>query len=386
LGESISNKNILITGCRFFYALELARLFYRAGHKVFVADSMKLHLCKYSKCVSQTFLIPSYRFDFKNFEKELKRIINEYRIDIIIPVFEETLYLAKIDPSVFENCELFCSPFPILYQLHNKWLFSKLQNTFDIPTLPAKLIKDYGDLKNVDFYPYALKPCYSRSAFKIQKIISKDSLPDIDITEKKPWVAQKWMNGDKYCTYSICKNGKILAHTVYPNKTIGGYCLSFISIEHSKILKWIENFVCRLNFTGQISFDFIESEEGLFALECNPRATSGLHLLAVNPDLAKYFTKTDIEIYQPPIGISKLVGFGMLLYAFTQREVNQSRIGCIKKHLKYKDIIFYKEDLKPFFFQFFVFTSFILKCFKYKLPIPQAFIHDIIWDEEMDLF
>jgi len=37
--------------------------------------------------------------------------------------------------------------------------------------------------------------------------------------------------------------------------------------------------VKRLNFTGQIAFDFISGEEGTFVIECNPRATSGVFLL-----------------------------------------------------------------------------------------------------------
>ncbi|NMS18674.1 carboxylate--amine ligase, partial [Vibrio parahaemolyticus] len=33
-------------------------------------------------------------------------------------------------------------------------------------------------------------------------------------------------------------------------------------------------------YHGQVSFDFIKSQDELYVIECNPRATSGLHLLS----------------------------------------------------------------------------------------------------------
>ena len=66
-----SNQNILITGGRFFFALELARSFHRAGHRVFVADTSKVHLCAVSNCVERCFFIPSPRFQFAAFQSTL---------------------------------------------------------------------------------------------------------------------------------------------------------------------------------------------------------------------------------------------------------------------------------------------------------------------------
>lgn len=382
--RSISKKNILITGARFFTALDLARSFYALGHKVFVADTSNNHLCRYSKCVHKSFLIPSPRFKFKNFEEKLRSIIEEYEIDMVIPVFEEALYLARLDPAIFKRRELFCPPLSILHQLHNKWLFSQLLSKLDIPTLPIKLLRDLEDFKKIDFLPYALKPCYSRGSFELRKVVTKE-FPDITVNRQKTWVAQKWAEGDKYCTYSVCRNGKVQAHVTYPNKNLRGYCLSFESVEHPKVLKWVENLAEKLNLTGQISFDLIEVSDGnLYALECNPRATSGVHLLVSNPNLSKYFIEEQSQIYQATAGAKKQIVFGMLLYGLGQREEKQTLSSFIKKHVRYADVVFCKKDLKPFFMQLFVFTDHILKCVKYKLPISEAFIYDLNWNEELD--
>ena len=61
-------------------------------------------------------------------------------------------------------------------------------------------------------------------------------------------------------------------------------------MEHAAARAWVETFVAREGYTGQIAFDFIETEAGvMYALECNPRATSGVHLLAAHPEFAAAF-------------------------------------------------------------------------------------------------
>ncbi|HWW04440.1 hypothetical protein [Collimonas sp.] len=45
----------------------------------------------------------------------------------------------------------------------------------------------------------------------------------------------------------------------------------------------VEKIVARLEFTGQISFDWIDSDaDGPCVIECNPRAISGLHLFSID--------------------------------------------------------------------------------------------------------
>ena len=383
--EFINKKNILITNSRLYTSLDLARSFYNSGHNVYTADTNRLNFCSFSKCVKRNFVIPSPRFDFAAFEKKIAAIVKEYKIDLIVPIHEETLYLAKLNQSILNKCELFTSSLSILHKLHNKWLFSNLLDSFGIPSIPIKLIKRFEDLKNVDFFPYALKPCYSRSSLDLKKISSIEASPNILINENKPWIAQKWMEGKKYCSYSICRNGKVLAHSVYPNNAACGYCINFISKNHSKILTWTKNLVSKLNYTGQIAFDFIETKEGvLYALECNPRATSGMHLLSINPNLSNFFFEDFDEIYQPPENIGKQFVSAMFLYAFSQREEKQGFLSFIKKHLKYKDVLFCKKDIKPFLFQLFVLFSCIHKKFKYKLPLPSAFLYDLYWNNNIE--
>ncbi len=369
-----------------FTALELTRSFHQAGHRVFVADSNRVNLCTVSNSVTRSLVLPSPRFQFEAFQEQLKKIIKEYQIDLVIPVLEETLWVAKARPNLPENCQLFCPDLSVLKQLHNKWLFYQLQKELDISTIPTRQIKNAEDLKKLDLpAPYVLKPSYSRGSFQLKKVSSKDSLPNLPFDSNNPWIAQAWIEGPKYCSYTICRNGRIQAHTVYPNNVAGDgvYCLHFEALKHPKIFQWIENIVRKLNLTGQISFDFIEDQEGrLFAIECNPRSTSGMHLIAESASMPNYFLEDGDEVFQPSSEAGKKYGFGMMLYGWKQRETEQSFWGFVKKFFSLKDVVFCKKDLWPFLLQIFIFSSALYYKLKYKLPIPAAFLNDLNWEGE----
>jgi hypothetical protein len=55
--------------------------------------------------------------------------------------------------------------------------------------------------------------------------------------------------------------------------------IQFQAIDATESLKLIEPVVAELGYTGQISFDFLVTDDGLTFVECNPRATDGLLLM-----------------------------------------------------------------------------------------------------------
>lgn len=208
-------------------------------------------------------------------------ICKREKIDLVIPTFEEIFCLAKGLDRFPKETQVLCSSYETLDELHNKWRFNKKIEALGFDTPKSYLIHSQEELKKLQFSPpYILKPSYSRAALCIQKVSSKTP-PEVKIDPKNPLVAQEWLHGKKFCSYSIAHNGKLSAHTVYPVDISieGNSCLNFEAIDHKKIQSWIASFVKKENFTGQIAFDFIETNEGkLYAIECNPRGTSGIHL------------------------------------------------------------------------------------------------------------
>ena len=247
-------KRILLTGARSPCALELARNLNHSGHEVIAADTSSFHTLLFSNTVKKFLKFPSPRYYPEEFADALTEIIRKEKIDLLIPVWEEVLYISQIMDRLPQECEVFCSPFDVVHRLHNKWLFTEMLKEFGFAAPQSQYIDSKEDLRNIQLdIPYVLKACYSRASQNIV-IVNDGCPPEVDASKENPWIAQEYLNGKKYCSYSICYQGKVLAHSSYPVEyTIdGSSCLAFVSVHHPGILQWVEKLAKNLNFTGQI--------------------------------------------------------------------------------------------------------------------------------------
>ncbi|MCB1116155.1 MAG: ATP-grasp domain-containing protein [Chlamydiia bacterium] len=379
--EDPIQKKILLSGARSLFTLDLARRFAEEGHLVYAAETSFHHVCRFSNAFEKHFAIPSPRFDPEGFLQSLIAICEKEEIDLVIPTFEEIFCLAKGLGRFPKETTIFCAPYETLDTLHNKWHFNQKlkQLGFDCPK--SALVSSQEELHALSFTtPYILKPSYSRASMCIQKVTTSTP-PKIKIDPNNPLVAQEWLHGKKYCSYSIVHHGKIAAHTVYPVEFSieGNSCLNFKAIDHPKIHKWVETFAQKENFNGQIAFDFIEpSPEKLYAIECNPRGTSGIHLFQQGDRLPKAFFNTQSTLITPRIGYSKKIGWGMLLYGWQAKRL----WTFVKKFMTEEDVIFSKKDPLPFFHQPLLFFVYLYRCFKLRLRLPEMFTFDIDWNGE----
>jgi hypothetical protein len=380
-------KRILLTGARSPTALELARHLHQSGHTVFAADTSTLHVLKFSNAIKRFYDFPSPRYDLKRFIGKLGKIITEEKIDLVIPMWEEVIYISLHRDSLPSNCEIFCSQFQLLHDLHHKWHFIKLLGSLGIKTPNSVLLRSNNDLKKFEFKkPYVLKKCYSRGSRFVYKVTSPQP-PEVDIQPENPWIAQDYLQGKKFCSYSICQKGKVLAHTVYPvNYTIdGSSCVAFEAVEHPDIFEWVKNIVQKVGFTGQIAFDFIENNDGiLYAIECNPRATSGIHLFKPEDRIDKAFLNLACNTITPKPGNSQQIAVGMLMYGLGIGVSEKKLPRYLRKFFTTKDVVFSLRDLKPFLLEPIVLGSYWLKSKKLRVSIPILFTQDLEWDENPD--
>ena len=379
----LSNKQkVLLTGSRSLFTLDLARRLSEDGHSVFTAETSHFHVCRFSNATTCNFIVPSPRFHSKEFINTLVDVVKKNQISWVIPSFEEIFCLSKGIDEFPKGCTVFCSSYDALNSLHNKWIFNQKIRSLGFDTPQSYLISSLDELKNNPFkVSYILKPVYSRASERIYKVNSGDSLPNLAMNPSNPWVAQEWIKGKKYCSYSIAHKGLLSAHCVYPihfsiDESSG---LNFKAIEHPKIFDWVKTFVKKENFTGQIAFDFIEKEKGgLYAIECNPRGTSGIHLFHKQDKLASAFFNPPKKTIQPKLGSSKQIAFGMLLYGWKKKNFKL----FLKELFTNVDIIFSFKDLRPFFFQLVLFIVYVTRSLKLGKRLPHMFNLDIEWNGE----
>lgn len=384
------NINILLTGGRAPVTLELARLFSKAGYNVFVADSLRHHLCSYSQAVTKNFLVPPPKFDPTGFVNALVEIIKQEKINLLIPTCEEIFYIANKLSLLTPLCEVFAEPLEKLNSLHNKWEFICKVEQLGLSVPKTWLIQSHQDLCNVletsALDKIVLKPVYSRFASNVH-ILTKPikTIPHLEINTKKAWVAQEFIAGKHYCSYSIAHRGKLTAQAVYPTIfTAGsGSCIYFQSIKHPQLLSWVKTFVQSEQFTGQIAFDFIQAEDGtLYPLECNPRAISAIHLFQSSDRLEKAFFNTTNTIIQPKSQQSSMIAMAMVVYSLTSA-ISSNKLGdWLKKFIVSKDVIFRISDPLPFFHLWIVLLQFWQMSRHNSSGLQQISTQDIEWNGE----
>ncbi len=314
-------KRILLTGGRAPATLELARLFHKGGHVVFVAESLTHPLTRLSRAVARHYLVPPPRFNPTGYIEALLDIVKREKIDLLVPTCEEVFTVGWGRGRLTDHCCVFAESLAALQPLHNKWEFIERAGRYGLSAPRTTLIPSESDFRAAieSNESLVLKPVYSRFAAKTVFLRGRRGpTPAITPTATTPWVAQQFIRGRQICTYSVVHGGRIAAHTAYPVEfTAGqGAAVFFRHVDHAPSLAWVKKFVEAEGFTGQIAFDFIETSSGeLYALECNPRATSGVHLLASNPQFAEAFWDSESELVTPTGGESSMLAAAMVLYA-----------------------------------------------------------------------
>ena len=379
---------ILLTGGRAPAALELARIFHAAGHRVLMAESAPYHLSEPSRAIERNFRVPPPRQQSAAYLDALKRIVIEHEVDLLIPTCEEIFYVSMGRDMLAQHCTVFVEPIERLRPLHNKWMFACRAQEYGLAVPETMLIETLDDLHDTfaRWDALVLKPAYSR--FASQTIICPAdfaSVSHLNITPDASWVAQRFIEGQQICTFSIVHNGKIAAHTAYRSEfTAGqGATIVFCHEDHPSALGWVEQFVMRERFTGQIAFDFIEAVDGsVVALECNPRATSGVHLFALTPQFPQAFFDGSTASLTPQSAESYMLIIGMLVFGMPAAIKNHRLREWSRALIHSRDVVFNSRDPLPALLQWRGIAYFIRLGRQHSISPLEASTLDIEWNGE----
>ena len=375
-------SNILLTGGRASAALHLARIFQRAGYTVFMAECRRGHLSQPSRAVRKNFFVPPSRQQPQAFIQSLINIVSENKVDLLIPTSEEIFHVTQGCDQI--PCTIFAEPLNKLDALLNKWRFIVSANEFELRTPETMLLTNQDDLLQAfaQWRELVLKPVYSSPAARTMVLPTmRQAL--FSMVFDLHWIAQEHIQGQHYCTFSICHNGAITAHTTYPVHftTRQGTVLVFQHIEHPEIFDWVKSYVAKDHFTGQITFDFIQTPDGkLLGLECKPYASGGLHLLASNPNLVDAFLNPQMDCIFPSNTNSHMLSTGMIAYGLPAAIMKKQLWLWLTTFLVSDDVILNYRDPLPFFLQFRNSLSNLMIARRNRISLLEASTFDIEWN------
>jgi hypothetical protein len=216
----------------------------------------------------------------------LVEVCTDLEIDAIIPTSEEVFWLAGAAQRLPSRVQLRTSALPVLAELHHKGSFANLASSLGYGVPENWEIRSGSELAKIgDPTRFVLKPVYSRFASRALVGPQRRDLARLRPSVIAPWLVQTRVIGRELCAYNIAHRGRLLLHVAYEplfRKRVGA-SLYFLPVENEPLRRMSERIVQATGFTGQISFDAMETPTGMVALECNPRGTSGVHLAAQRP-------------------------------------------------------------------------------------------------------
>jgi hypothetical protein len=323
-------KTVLVTGARAPVALHWARLLHAAGHRVVLADSQRFPMSRPTRFKSAYLRLPPPRGNVAAYARAIETAVRDLRCDLVVPTCEEIFFLAAARDLHGAGIPLHAPPFAALAKVHDKHSFSRIAHGFGADPPATTLLLDRDDVRPLirDSRNLVFKPVWSRFAERVLIRPTAEALEKLVPTASDPWIAQEYLLGEELCCWALARQGKVVALQSYrPLYRAGaGASLAFEPVENDAIRSFVAGFAQSLDWTGQLSFDFRHDAAGrLSAIECNPRATSGLHFFAPADGLAEALL--DGTPATPSLTGAMTLPLAMLIYglrfAFRQRAVRK---------------------------------------------------------------
>lgn len=299
---TVNPQTVLISGGKMTKALQLARSFHKAGHRVILVEMHKYWLTghRFSWCVDRFYTIPKPQSS--QYAQALLEIVQKENVTVYVPVCSPvaSYYDALIAEMLAPHCTVMHVDVERLKQLDDKYAFAIAAGTLGLSVPKSHRITHPQQVIDFDFSkakrPYILKsiPYDSVRRLHLTQLPLKDAeetatfVRSLPISEANPWIMQEYIPGQEYCTHSTVRQGHVQLHCCCKSSA---FQVNYEQVDHSEIERWILAFVKGLNLTGQVSFDFIQAADDgqVYAIECNPRTHSAITMFYNHPEVAQAY-------------------------------------------------------------------------------------------------
>lgn len=379
----------LITGGRAPLALEWARLLHGAGWRVVSAESLRPNLLEASATVSARYGVPEPREHPEAFVGALEAIVRAEGVAWVIPTCEEVFMIGwgreRLEAA---GARVLAPSLTALDVLHHKGRFAAHARALGLAVPETEVLESRAALSTrLAAKPageaWILKAAYSRFGNGVRRVSSGEPLPpDVRPTPEEPWLLQRAVPGRVRCAYALVREGRLAAFCDYASEWKAGEAsIAFEYQGHPGVRAWVEHFVESASGDMQLSFDFIETPEGeVFALECNPRTTSGIHLFARSPRFAGLLEAAPEAPLAPAPGTQVAVKAAMVLYGLPAVLREPRRFGAWRRAVAGLDAIHRPDDPGPAKAQLRVYAALMARALRLRMSVLEASTHDIEWN------
>ncbi|HEU0023746.1 MAG TPA: hypothetical protein VFQ12_03905 [Thermoleophilaceae bacterium] len=378
---------VLVTSARMPFALAVMRRLSEAGHEVFSSDTYAAAPGNHSRHVTAHAVTAPPRTETERFLEQVREFCSAHGVEAIVPTWEEAFYLSTGRERLEEVAALYTPAFETLARVHDKHSFEQLVERLGIAAPDGVTVRSDEELREaVGRWPhYFGRGVYSRGGVTLLTnsgpLAGRVALEDVHPTPKAPWLVQEFVEGPMVCTYSTLHGGRVTGHCTYrgPRQYHHSTAVQFESIDGEETLQIVRRLGTELEYTGQMSLDFVDRGDGLRIIECNPRTTDGV-LLMESDELAGSLLDPDRELAMVPPGRITQLDLAVIGAMFSDglRDVP----GSIHDLLRIPGADRGWHDQLPNLYSFLAFCHHERLSLREHVKLQVAMYEDVSWDGE----
>jgi len=287
-------ERVLVTGARSVAALDIARSLRAAGYEPHLADCVPARMARWSNSAGPVHRHASPLRRPAAFAADLRALIADLDPIWVIPTCEEVFHLSALAAADGWSDRLLAPNPTTLATLHAKDRFAALCARLSLPVPETRTATDAASLAGAvtETGDAVIKPVWSRFGGRTLVSPSPSDLARVHPTPDQPWVAQRRIVGEEVSFYAVCHEGRITAFAAYGSdwRLPGGAAYVFRPAPEATaaaLHRMAEALAVEVG-TGQFACDAIVDGAGQpWLIECNPRATSGVHLFGRGADFGR---------------------------------------------------------------------------------------------------
>ena len=382
---NLTGETVLLTLGRLPAALELARALAAAGARVLVAEPFAWHLCRLSRAVSGSFRVASPAQDTDRWCRDLVQIVAGEQVTVVMPVSEEILFVARLVDRLPTTCRLQCGASSTLMRLHDKWQFHCLARDLRLPVPATWLASDPLAAHEVGTGGFVIKPRLSCSGNGVSLHAGDHLPPTLDRDAGR--VVQQRLDGPSCCTLTLASNGRVVATVAYRSLVdFGSVSVCFEAIEPpGMIVQGVADMVSHLKYSGFIGFDALADDAGRWCfIECNPRTTSGVHLLSAELLASAIAQESSASTGTPSTGPPAAIAGPVRQEFWSNLSVFMGKLlrarvdaGHLRRLLATRDVTWSWRDPLPFLLSSVVLMPLLLRALRTRRPVVQLITEDV---------
>ena len=377
---------VLVTSSRTPFALDIVRKLAERGEEVYASDTYEAAPGSHSRFLAGHFVTASPQHDTSRFVADVSHAVRDAGIEVIVPAFEECFYLATARDAL-APARLYTGEFPALARLHDKATFQRLVTELGLPTPETVVARSDEELRDAmaRFPHYFARAAFSRGGVELLTntgpLAGHVDPADVHPAPESPWLVQEFVEGPMVCSYSTLHDGRVTAHCTYeaPRQWEHSTGIQFRSVDSGESLAVVDRLGSELSYTGQLSFDFVRSPDGLRMIECNPRPTDGVLLMSTQEAVeGLLWPDADQHVVEP----GRLVQLDFAVFGEIFQEGVREVPGSIRDLVRVSDQGAGWRDHLPALYSFLAFAHHARLGHRERRGLFEAMADDIVWNGE----